>query len=198
MATLDTIECRAKTYRVLSDCFHAPDQHLLDVLAEADIPDLCSGVWPTLLELQQDYAHLFVGPFRVPAPPYGSVYLENDRRTCGDSTMDVIARYQREGLRFTLKEPADHIAAELEYMYLLVFQQMQAADAGDEDSATRYFEKQADFLQTHLGAWMPQLRQKIVENARTDFYRYVATVTDNFVRQELDHCHLSLLAGGGP
>ncbi len=31
-----------------------------------------------------DYAALFVGPFEVPAPPYGSVYLETTKRLMGD------------------------------------------------------------------------------------------------------------------
>ena len=37
-----------------------------------------------------DYAALFVGPFELPAPPYGSVYLERSQRVMGDSTMKVM------------------------------------------------------------------------------------------------------------
>ncbi|MHC5047351.1 MAG: TorD/DmsD family molecular chaperone [Planctomycetota bacterium] len=122
-------EQRAAAYKLLSLCFHPPDEGLLEVLREADLQGLCPNSLPALDELRKDHTQLFVGPFRVPAPPYGSVYLEDDGRVCGESTMDMIARYGEEGLRVTLKEPADHVAIELEYMYLLVVRQMEATDA---------------------------------------------------------------------
>ncbi|MHC4827842.1 MAG: TorD/DmsD family molecular chaperone [Planctomycetota bacterium] len=181
-------EQRAAAYKLLSLCFHPPDEGLLEVLREADLQGLCPNSLPALDELRKDHTQLFVGPFRVPAPPYGSVYLEDDGRVCGESTMDMIARYGEEGLRVTLKEPADHVAIELEYMYLLVVRQMEATAAGDEPTAARYLEKQRDFLQTHLGAWMPMLSERIVENAHTEFYRHVASATASFVSRDLDLC----------
>jgi TorA maturation chaperone TorD len=39
-----------------------------------------------------------VGPFLVPAPPYGSVYLEDNRQLMGDSTIDVRRHYLSLGL----------------------------------------------------------------------------------------------------
>ena len=89
-----------------------------------------------------DYPQRFVGPFTMSAPPYGSMHLESEGRICGDSTMDVMARYREEGLRLTLREPADHVAAELEYMYVLAAREMEALGRGDEGEATRYVEKQ--------------------------------------------------------
>ncbi len=175
-------------YTVLSRCYQAPDTELLSVLNEARVPGLDVSTLPELLELQQDYARLFVGPFGVFAPPYGSVYLERERRVHGDSTADVMRRYREEGLRPTLKEPADHVALELEYMYLLVFLQMEADEAGDHEIARRYLEKQYDFLRTHLAAWMPQFLEQVAEKAETDFYDCVATLTDQFIAQDLKFC----------
>ena len=51
--------------------------------------------------------------------------------------------------------------------------------------AAAYFEKQRNFLKTHLGVWIPMLTGLIVENARTRFYQHVATATDSFVRRDL-------------
>ena len=184
----ETAAERAEAYRLLSLCFHPPDERLLEALRETDVRWLRPAADPVLEELQKDYAQLFVGPFRVPAPPYGSVYLESDRRVCGDSTMDVMARYREEGLELTLREPADHVAAELEYMYVLAAREMEALATGDEGEATRHVEKQRDFLHTHLGAWVPLLTERIVENARTGFYQRLAKNTDAFVRADLDAC----------
>ncbi|MBM2831889.1 MAG: torD6, partial [Dehalococcoidia bacterium] len=45
---------------------------------------------------------LFVGPYRLLAPPYWSAYLEDARVVMGDSTMDVKNRYREEGLVATV------------------------------------------------------------------------------------------------
>ena len=179
---------RAEAYRLLSLCFHPPDERLLEALHATDIRWIRPAADPVLEELAKDYAQLFIGPFTVSAPPYGSVYLESDRRVCGDSTMDVMARYREEGLELTLREPADHVAAELEYMYVLAAREMEALATGDEGDATRHVEKQCDFLHTHLGAWVPLLAERIVVNARTGFYERLAKNTDAFVRADLDVC----------
>ncbi len=177
---------RAEAYRLLSLCFHPPDERLLEALRETEVTWLRPAVDPVLTELRKDFAQLFVGPFMVPAPPYGSVYLESGRRVCGDSTMEVMAHYREEGLDLALKEPADHVAVELEYMYLLAVREMTAVAAGDEAGAAGYLAKQRDFLLRHLGAWVPMLRDRIVESARTGFYRRLARNADSFIRADLD------------
>ena len=101
---------------------------------------------------------------------------------------NVIDRYRKEGLQVKLKEPADHVAVELEYMSLLAQWQMQAMTAGDESTAIAYLEKQHDFLETHLGVWLPMFTQRIVENARTGFYRHVSSATDVWVNRDRDVC----------
>ena len=186
MVTSNTTEDRSATYRLLSCCYYPPDERLVEALRESDVRALRQITVPTLDKLKVDYAQLFVGPFDVAAPPYGSVYLEHDRRICGDTTMDIIARYREEGLQVTLKEPADHVAVELEYMYLLALRQMQASAEHHEGLATRYMQKQRDFLQTHLGVWVVMFTQRIVEHARTGFYRHVAAATDAFVSRDCD------------
>lgn len=41
-----------------------------------------------------------------------------------------------------------------------------------------------DFLQEHLARWVPALCREICRNARSDFYRGVASLTREFVRVE--------------
>ncbi len=179
---------RREAYRLLSLCFHPPDERLLRALRETEIRWLRPAVDPVLQELQKDYAQLFVGPFTMSAPPYGSMHLESDQRVCGDSTMDVMARYREEGLQLTLREPADHVAAELEYMYVLAAREMEALATGDGSRATGYAQKQREFLYSHLGAWVPLLTKRIVASARSGFYQELAKNTDAFVRADLDAC----------
>ena len=157
-----TANYRSAAYWLLSQCYLPPDDRLLDALKESDIDGLCTTDCSPLEDLQRDYAQLFLGPFTVPAPPYGSVYLEINRQVCGETTSEMMARYREEGLKVTLQEPADHVAIELEYMYVLVLKEMDATAAGDDGNVIRYLDKQRDFLETHLGVWVPMLTQRIV------------------------------------
>lgn len=39
--------------------------------------------------LAQAYQRLFIGPYALPAPPWGSVYLDHENVLFGDSTLDL-------------------------------------------------------------------------------------------------------------
>lgn len=186
---LEAIARRAEIYRVLSNCYHVPNEELFTTLREADIHGLrFESEPPALDDLQRDYASLFVGPFETLAPPYGSLYLESDHQVCGESTKDVIVRYKEEGLEVSLKEPADHVAIELEFMYLLVYRQQQVTNNGDDELAARYIQKQCEFLHRHLGVWLPLLTERIINNARTEFYKQVARFSGAFIHDEWEIC----------
>ncbi len=48
--------------------------------------------------LKVEFSKLFVGPYKLFAAPYGSVYLDDERKVMGDSTLDVKNRYREAGL----------------------------------------------------------------------------------------------------
>ncbi len=93
--TLNRVCQRADSYKLLSECYYLPDEELIQKVVEVAKTDqffaeLCKSV-PSGVELESlkiDYTQLFVGPFKLLAPPYGSFYLE-DSRIMGDSTIDV-------------------------------------------------------------------------------------------------------------
>lgn len=179
---------RAASYQLLSQCFHPPDENLPGALRDTSVRGMPQVVGSSLEDIRKDYARLFVGPFTIPAPPYGSLYLGGHQQVCDETSLDVARRYRDEGLQLLLREPADHVAVELEYMYLLVFREGQAVASGDKAQADAYRAKQRDFLQEHLGAWLPALRDRVVGNAQTDFYKHVAIAADEFVRRDLARC----------
>lgn len=186
-------EYRRGCYKALADCYYLPDKGLLKTLRNLDRSrsnlqsELASNA-PALKNIQAlriDYSKLFVGPYKLLAPPYGSVYLENTTRVMGDSTLDVKNRYGKEGLQVDLKEAPDHIAIELEFMYYLISKEIEAALMSDAVSTAAYLEKQKDFLETHLGIWVSDLASNIAANAETVFYRNLAKLTDSFVKEDL-------------
>ena len=98
-------------------------------------------------ELTIDHARLFVGPFALLAPPYGSVYLEGERRLMGDSTLAVGECYREVGLEVAagFNGTPDHIAAELEFMHFLVIKELDALTGGELERAQHFRQKQKTF-----------------------------------------------------
>jgi TorA maturation chaperone TorD len=119
---------RSGAYRRLADAFRLPGTNLPTALKELESALACLGSDAcddaallkqsyydnsTPCTLEVDYTGLFVGPFLAPAPPYGSVYLEDGRQIMGESTIDVRQHYLSLGLDLStdFKEPPDHISA---------------------------------------------------------------------------------------
>ena len=75
-----------------------------------------------------DYTRLFLGPVDARANPYGSVWLGPDGLAMQDSTMAVVGLYEEGGFELSedFRDLPDHVAAELEFLYLLLFREGRA------------------------------------------------------------------------
>ena len=191
---------RMEAFRLLSECYLLPNPGLSDTLnslerqlANVSIPAAnfaqhMSKVTENnqnLEALKVDFAKLFVGPYQLMAAPYGSVYLDNGRIMMGDSTLDVENRYREEGLDTAkdFKDAPDHITAELEFMYYLIFKEIEAFSNSDIETAIDFIQKQKCFLESHLLAWIPEFVGNIIENAETWFYQNLAKATETFLKE---------------
>lgn len=192
---------RLEAYRLLADGYYLPEQRLLDGLLKLEVclEQICNeaGKYAKKMQvgignidgpeyLKVDYARLFVGPYNLMAPPYGSVYLENERLLMGNSTADVQKRYEEAGLDVAtgFKDAPDHIAAELEFMHFLIFKEMEAINQGDVKNIVNYFLNQQSFLEDHLGAWMSEFAGNVADNAKTPFYQNLARATEAFITDD--------------
>ncbi len=195
-------KARGNAFKLLAECYLMPDRNILEKIH--DLTDKLHCICPEVAGLIQesnskckndldteklkvDYARLFVGPYSLPAPPYGSVYLEAERRIMGDSTLHALEIYRETGLDMAqdFNDAPDHIAVEQEFMYYLVFEEIKASAGGFYTIAVDYVEKQKSFLKTHLGAWIPAFSTQIVENAETEFYKNLPYLTTQCVRKNL-------------
>ena len=140
-------------------------------------------------DLLTDFSKLFIGPYNLLAPPYGSVYLEDGNRIMGESTADVIQKYRAAGIAISddFKEAPDHISAELEFMYFLIFKEISSFQSDTAETFLTFLFQQKEFLQQHLGRWVEKLSIRIDQHAKFDFYRNLATVTCIFVKEDLDY-----------
>ena len=61
-------------------------------------------------KLNDDYQALFIGPNALPAPPWGSVYLDKENVLFGDSTLKLRDWMAQQQVEVTLEqqEPEDH------------------------------------------------------------------------------------------
>lgn len=184
---------RGDCYRLLAACFYPPDKTLLmeedcigrlssllgDVCPEAE--RFALSMAESLLqtpeeELAVEFAKLFVGPFELRAPPYGSVYLDEGRRLMGDSTLQVIEFYRDAGLVLDeeFKELPDHIAAELEFLYYLIHQEVEALEHAELERASHFMRQQALFTDRFLGPWIPTFCGQIKEHTDSAYYSALA------------------------
>ncbi len=139
-------------------------------------------------ELLLDYTRLFLGPTEAIALPYGSVWLEKDKTLMGDSTMAVQALYAEGGFDIdeAFRELPDHIAAELEFLYLLIFRENEARREGNVDALKARAALRKRFLEEHLGRWIEPFAAAVVAGAQSGFYRALGEFTARFVRMEAE------------
>jgi TorA maturation chaperone TorD len=126
--------------------------------------------------LLTEYTRLFIGPDRLPAAPYGSVYLAPGRQVFAETTEEVRLLYAEEGLALAegLHEPPDHVALEFEFAAFLLEKAAQAWLRGDLEEAERLLAKARHFESKLLRSWLPTLAASIEAAAETSFYRGVA------------------------
>ncbi|MGD8963886.1 MAG: molecular chaperone TorD family protein, partial [Desulfobacterales bacterium] len=191
---------RMKAFRLLSDCYFIPEPGLSEKLEnlESSMARVCEKAAESIQKMVKhfkagadlepirvDFAKLFVGPYKLLAAPYGSVYLDGDRKMMGDSTLDVRSRYREAGLDTAknFKDAPDHVSAELEFMYFLIFKEIEAFAGSDTETAMGFIQKQKSFLEDHLMAWVPEFAICIIENAENPFYPNLAQATESFLQE---------------
>lgn len=190
--------------RYLAACYYEPskdfsEEHLFDSMlaaASAIDPGLAEsarklGAAFDVQDLQTllvDYTRLFIGPSQPVAMPYASFWLTDDPSKRHEATMVVLDFYERGGFDVSddFHELPDHVAAELEFLYLLIFSQNQAQSGGstDELSAAKVLHRR--FVTDHLGVWVGSFAAAIRAGADTEFYRELAGFTERFTRLEAD------------
>lgn len=133
-----------------------------------------------------DYTRLFLGPTQIIAKPYGSVWLERQDKLMGESTVKVLELYQECGFEMDeeFRELPDHIAAELEFLYLLIYRENEARRNGKPEALEAKAALRKRFLDEHLGRWVGPFTAAMRAGAQCAFYRVLAELTERFVRME--------------
>ena len=186
---------RADFCRFLAACYYEPapefaQEKLFDSMAAAgELVGVEFGAGARRLgmafaaegieDLLVDYTRLFLGPVDARANPYGSVWLGPDGLAMQDSTMAVVGLYEEGGFELAedFRDLPDHVAAELEFLYLLLFREGRA---GADDALVL----RKRLLGEHLGRWIGPFTDAVRAGAQCAFYRELAELTNRFVAME--------------
>jgi TorA maturation chaperone TorD len=199
----DKASARADLCRFLSACYYEPDPafaeerlfgSMLDAaerIADPQLADLARKLGQSfasqdLQTLLLDYTRLFLGPVQPLARPHGSYWLTGETTLMQDSTMAVLDLYQEGGFELDdeFREVPDHVAVELEFLYLLTFKRNEALRGGLPDVLAKWEQLEKIFVARHLGAWIGPFAAAVKAGAETGFYRQLAELTERFVRTE--------------
>ncbi|MEM2549348.1 MAG: molecular chaperone TorD family protein [Nitrososphaerota archaeon] len=142
------------------------------------------------LELAVDYANVFLGVKKKPPHPSESVYKTG--LLMQEPYDEVLHAYWEAGVDVVkdFKEPADHIAIELQFMSYLCRKALDALDKKDKENLLKYLKMQKEFHEKHLAQWVPQLAKDIQESADTDFYKGFAKIMGKYIHYDNDIINL--------
>lgn len=130
-------------------------------IQSAELPDIARLMAAGLADkgLDAEYQRLFIGPYALPAPPWGSVYLDKENVLFGDSMLALRQWMREHGFvqETGQNEPEDHFGTLL----------MLAAWLADEGQSQRLDE----LLAWHLLPWSERFLNLFTDHAANDFYR---------------------------
>lgn len=193
---------REELCRFLAGCYYEPgpefvEERLFDSIAaaaqrvDADLAvharRLAAAFAATPLEtLLVDYTRLFLGAPQALAKPYASVWLSGRPELMQESVDALLQMYAQGGFDIDpdFKDLPDHVAVELEFLYLLNYQINRAPDEGGDGEGQSLQALRSAFLSGHLGRWLGGFILAVHDHAQSDFYRELAEFTERFVRLE--------------
>lgn len=115
-------------------------------------------------DLVWEYRRLFVGPGRLPAPPWGSVYTDHETVIFGESTLALRAWMRAAGIQRESDErtPEDHIGLMLALLAYVAAERPELLD---------------EYASQHLLTWAPHYLEQLEQAAEHPFYRGLARLT---------------------
>ena len=194
---------RADLCRFVAACYYEPTEVFVEEKLFDSMTTAASAVSPEMGEAAEplgklflsegyenlliDYSRLFLGPNNTLAQPYGSVWLDKEKKLMQDSTVQVLELYKEGGFELSedFRELPDHIAAELEFLYLLIYRESEALAKAEGTRAEAVRQLRQRFLNDHLGRWIEPFTLAIEAGAQTQFYGRVANLTRVFVGAEM-------------
>lgn len=174
------------------------NQRLISQLSEvfssmtlAPLKRLAKNVDGKIDDIKKDYNDLFMVPLDKYVTPYESVYIEGMMHQ--QTTIQVKNKYDEASAvidqKFLFTAP-DYIGFELDFMRFLCDAEAKAWQKDRKSIARKNQLYQNGFLKENLTKWLPELTKAIEKNAETDYYKFVARITKQFVSSDVKELRL--------
>lgn len=133
-------------------------------------------------KLHWDYTRMFIGPGILPAPPWESAYLNEDKLLFQRETLLVRKAYLKHNfLPSSLGEQADdHLGLELDFLFQMNKLTIESFESNDEKKYT-LIQDQVSFLNNHLLRWVPLFKERVLAHAEFDFYKGAVKILQGFL-----------------
>lgn len=138
-----------------------------------------------LINLSKDWTHLFRGvDTKGLPPPYESVYRIG--RLQEKASQEIHRLFAKMGIRIPEEwhQPPDYIGVELDFMRFLCKKERETWERQRLDSVYEVLEEENSFLENHLGLWISIFCEKVVKEAREDFFIGTARLTKGLVEYD--------------
>ena len=139
-----------------------------------------------LARIESEYMHLFVGPDKLVAPPWESVYCGEDAMLFQAITLEVRETYRSFGMQ---PEGYPHVAddslsLELAFMAKLAERALEDLHSGDELGLSRLLESSEEFLTRHLLVWIPKFLERMQKASTQHLYPQLCVALDAFLKRD--------------
>lgn len=178
----------ALTARVLGALFYfSPDSAEAAPLVTALTTQDWQAQWPLAQEnlstldemfkarseesLTEAFQRLFVGPYALPSPPWGSVWLDRENVLFGESTLALRQWMRENDIHFEMQqnEPEDHFGS-------LLLMAAWLAETGRHQECEQ-------LLAWHLFPWSSRFLDLFIENAAHPFYQALGELARHTLAQ---------------
>lgn len=130
--------------------------------------------------LERDYIELFMPDSDTGTLPYASIYHSEEPTLFQEPHFEMLQRLEDVGLstQANFKEPADHLAIQLDYLGNVILQNIHQPSHAS-------VQNQKHFIQCHLLNWLPAflLRMKQVRNSGV--YQSLTDLMIHYLQQDL-------------
>lgn len=191
----------AKGYAAFKDVMLKPNQKqaylaLHDWAAgcgKQEFAALCLAASEDLLESEASYNRLCIGPGRLLADPYESIWRSGERVMNNHYTAAVAYAYAQFGLVSSneFSEMSDYFPNEVEFMFCLASAEAASRANGDTDLADAFAQAHDLFWSQHLGHWARQFLDKFCSESDSSFWTAFGYELSAFLESQNSHLELS-------
>lgn len=145
----------------------------------------CEAIPP--VGMSNDYHDLFVGPHKLLAAPWASVYLD-EGLLYGPSTFRTKEYFSSQGFSVSsnVSEPCDHVSYEWQFMADMQERIVSDIEEGDDLGLEADIRTTGGFLNECLDPWIERFCEQVVAGSKTVFYQGLGLFTLGLLKLEND------------